>query len=366
MRDLWIHENDLIVATHGRSYWVLDNIASLRQMNGDASPAVRLFQPAPAIRVQRNTNTDTPLPPDEPMGENPPTGAGIDYYLAKPASGLVLLEGLDASGKRVRRYSSDDARERTQSEVEKEMITAYWLGASVSLSSAEGVHRWIWDLNSAPPLATEHEYPISATPHDTPRFPLGPAVVPGQYSVRLTVDGKSMTSPLTVKMDPRVRVSSEGLEQQFQLATELSAMLSASSEAVLQAKSLRAQLKTLSAQATGSLKEAISQLDAKLQQLADGPDKPPAGASPPPALGSINDDTATLYGLVNGADAAPTPPMVTATRKTSYSFAPLMKTWDAVNATDIAALNRQLSEAKLKTLDLKIDSSNTESPSNEE
>src|SRR5260370_19949716 len=369
MRDLWIHENDLIVATHGRSFWVLDNIASLRQMNGDASPAVRLFQPAPAIRVQRNTNTDTPLPPDEPMGENPPTGAVIDYYLAKPASGLVLLEVLDASGKLVRRHSSDDARERTAAEVEEEMIRAYWLRPPVSLSSAEGVHRWIWDLNSAPPLATEHEYPISATPHDTPRFPLGPTVVPGEYSVRLTVDGKSMTSLLTVKMDPRVRVSSEDLEQQFQLSTELSALLSASSEAVLHAKSLRARLQSLSSQPTGSLtgslKEAISQLDTKLQQLAHGPDKPPAGASPPPALGSINDDTATLYGLVNGADAAPTPAMVTATRKIADSFAPLMKTWDAVKATDIAALNRQLSDAKLKTLDLKVDSSNTESPSNE-
>ena len=357
MRDLWIHENDLIVATHGRSFWVLDNIASLRQMNDAASPAVRLFQPAPAIRVQRNTNTDTPLPPDEPMGENPPTGAVIDYYLAKPASGPVQLEVLDAGGKLVRLYSSDDAPERTAAEVEKEMIPAYWLRQAVSLSSAEGMHRWVWDLNYAPPLATEHEYPISATPHNTPRFPLGPTVVPGEYSVRLTVDGKSMTSLLTVKMDPRVKVSTEELQQQFQLATELSAMLSASSEAVQQAKSLRAQLKTLSAQATGNLKEAISQLDAKLQQLADGPDKPPAGAAPPPALGSINDDTATLYGLVNGADAAPTPAMVTATRKIAGDFTPLMKTWDAVKATDIVALNRQLSEAKLKTLDLKTDSS---------
>src|SRR5260370_33560172 len=226
MRDLWIHENDLIVATHGRSFWVLDNIASLRQMNGDASPAVRLFQPAPAIRVQRNTNTDTPLPPDEPMGENPPTGAVIDYYLAKPASGPVLLEVLDASGKLVRRYSSADAPQRVTAELEREMIPAYWLRQPVSLSGTEGLHRWVWDLNYAPPLAVEHEYPISAVPHDTPRFPLGPTVVPGQYTVRLTVDGKSMASPVAVKMDPRVRVAVEELEQQLLLATELSSMLS--------------------------------------------------------------------------------------------------------------------------------------------
>src|SRR5260370_14152494 len=150
------------------------------------------------------------------MGENPPTGAVIDYYLAKPASGPVLLEVLDASGKLVRRHSSDDAPERTAAEVEKEMIPAYWLRPHVSLSSAEGVHRWIWDLNYAPPLATEHEYPISPTPHDTPRFPLAPTVVPGEYSVRLTAAGNSMTSLLTVKMDPRVRLSSQDLDEQIQ------------------------------------------------------------------------------------------------------------------------------------------------------
>ncbi|HTC94545.1 MAG TPA: hypothetical protein VK699_13985 [Terriglobales bacterium] len=357
MRDLWIHENDLIVATHGRSFWVLDNIASLRQMNDASSSSVRLFQPAPAIRVRRNTNTDTPLPPDEPMGENPPTGAIIDYYLAKTASGPVLLEIFDANGKLVRRHSSDDAPERTAAELEKEMIPAYWLRPYVALSGAEGMHRWVWDLNYPPPLATEHEYPISATPHDTPRFPLGPTAVPGQYTVRLTVDGKVMTAPLTVKMDPRVHITAGELQQQFQLATELSSMLSASSEAVLLVKSLRAQLKALSMQAPVNLKEAIAQLDTKLQQLTDGPEKPLSGAVPPPAWGSVNDDVATLYGLVNGADAAPTAALVTATRKTASDFDPLMKSWEAVKAADIPALNRQLSEAKLKTLDLKVDSS---------
>ena len=213
-------------------------------------------------------------------------------------------------------------------------------------------------MNYAPPLAVQHEYPISAVPHDTPRFPLGPTVVPGGYTIRLTVDGKSMTSLVAVKMDPRIRVPIEELEQQFQLATELSSMLAVSSEAVLQVRSLRAQLKTLSSQATGSLKEAISQLDAKLQQLADGPDKPPEGAVPPAALGNINGDIATLYGLVNGADAAPTLAIVTTTRKIAGNFNPLMKTWEAHKAKDIPAMNRQLSDASLKTLDLKVDSSN--------
>src|SRR5260370_23274094 len=118
------------------------------------------------------------------MGENPPTGAVIDYYLAKPASGPLLLEVLDASGKLVRRYSSDDAPERTAVEVEKEMIPSYWLRQPVSLSSAEVVHRWIWYLNYAPPLATEHTYPHSATPPYTPTFPRWPAVVPQPYSFR--------------------------------------------------------------------------------------------------------------------------------------------------------------------------------------
>ena len=128
MRDLWIHENDLIVATHGRSFWILDDITPLRQIGSELTNAsATLFQPAQAYRVRRDTNTDTPLPPDEPAGENPPDGAVLDYFLAKPADGPVTLEILDSRGLVVRKYSSADQPERTPQQLEKELIPLNWL-----------------------------------------------------------------------------------------------------------------------------------------------------------------------------------------------------------------------------------------------
>src|SRR6185437_1255998 len=195
MRVLWVHDNDLVVATHGRSFWILDDIAPLRQINTETAEAdVHLFQTAPAYRVRRDNNTDTPLPADEPAGENPPDGALLDYYLNAPASGAVTLEILDSHGKLVRRYSSTDRPDRSPEELQKEMIPAYWLKPFASLSTTAGMHRWVWDLRYAPPTTTQHEYPISAIPYRTPRYPLGPLVLPGSYTVRLTADGKTQTA----------------------------------------------------------------------------------------------------------------------------------------------------------------------------
>src|SRR5262249_13409468 len=118
MRDLWIHDHDLIVGTHGRSFWILDDMSLLRQLNsGVVAENMHLFSPSPAYRIRRSTNTDTPLPVDEPAGENPPDGAVIDYFLAKPAAGVVSLEIFDAQGRLVRRYSSQDRPERSDEEL---------------------------------------------------------------------------------------------------------------------------------------------------------------------------------------------------------------------------------------------------------
>src|SRR5437868_7233361 len=117
MRDLWINDDDLIVATHGRSFWILDDISPLRQLSETALGSDTVFKPAAAYRVRRSTNTDTPIPPDEPLAENPPHGALIDYFLAHDASSPVTLEILDAQGKVVRRYSSDDPPSITPAEL---------------------------------------------------------------------------------------------------------------------------------------------------------------------------------------------------------------------------------------------------------
>src|SRR4029077_20726055 len=139
MRDLWIHENDLIVATHGRAFWILDDITPLRQLaDSVAKSDAYLFKPEPAYRVRRSTYSDTPIPPDEPMGENPPDGAVLDYFLGQTPSGKVTLDILDAQGKLVRRYSSSDQPEVTQQELESQLIPLYWIRMPKNLSTSAG------------------------------------------------------------------------------------------------------------------------------------------------------------------------------------------------------------------------------------
>ncbi|HEX7840546.1 MAG TPA: hypothetical protein VF469_23870, partial [Kofleriaceae bacterium] len=171
VRDIVVHDSDLIVATHGRGFWIMDDITPLRQVA--AAMPDTLFKPAAAYRFPRSLYTDTPIPPDEPLAENPPTGAVIDYHLAEPAQGPVTLEITDARGKHVRGYASTDPPDLTQAELAKQLIPSYWVRPHRSLGTAAGGHRWVWDLRGDRPLAMSYQYPISAVPHDTPRTPLG-------------------------------------------------------------------------------------------------------------------------------------------------------------------------------------------------
>jgi photosystem II stability/assembly factor-like uncharacterized protein len=218
MRDLIVKDNDVVVATHGRSFWILDDIAPLRQMAFEGAPRTALYKPSPAWRVRWNRWPDTPLPPDEPTGDNPPDGAIIDYSLDASSSTPVVLEILDASGQLVRRYSSTDPIELMLSGTN---VPSYWVRQQQRLLTTAGVHRFVWDLHYAPPAGVEFEYPISAVPHNTVKEPHGPWVLPGSYSLRLMVNGKSYSQPLTVKMDPRVPTSASGLALQFTLSKQL-------------------------------------------------------------------------------------------------------------------------------------------------
>src|SRR5207248_10532580 len=159
VRDLIIKGDDLAIATHGRGFWILDNITPLRQWSKD--PKTVLFKPQPALRVRWNLNTDTPLPPDEPVGKNPPDGAMIDYYLPR-GGGPVALEILDRSGTVVRRFSSADTVPPRDSGLN---IPDWWMRPSPILGSGAGMHRFVWDLHYPPPAALRHEYPIAAVYH---------------------------------------------------------------------------------------------------------------------------------------------------------------------------------------------------------
>jgi photosystem II stability/assembly factor-like uncharacterized protein len=198
MRDLAIHENDLIVATHGRGFWVLDDISPLRQINHQVvNSDAFLFRPAEAINFPPGSEDGTPQPRDEPLAENPPYGAFIYYYLKSAASGPVTVEILDPAGETIRRYSSQDVTPPVNPDTLS--IPAFWIRTPATLSGAAGMHRWVWDLKPTPPADRG-----SRGGGGGGFFRSGEArVLPGAYTVKLTVNDKSYTEPLTVKMDPR-------------------------------------------------------------------------------------------------------------------------------------------------------------------
>jgi photosystem II stability/assembly factor-like uncharacterized protein len=222
IRDLTIYDDDLVAATHGRSFWILDDITPLRQMTAAvAASDTHLFQPQTAMRVRWNKNTDTPLPPDEPAGQNPPDGA-IFYYYLKKAADPVVLDVLDAVGKLVRHYSSAAPPEPAENDL---TYPSYWIRPPQLPSAAPGMHRFVWDLRYTSPDALRHDYPMTAVYHNTPREPRGPIALPGEYTVKLTVNGTSFTQPLTLKMDPRIKTPPADLKRQFDLAMTVVQMM---------------------------------------------------------------------------------------------------------------------------------------------
>jgi len=210
VRDLVVHHDDLVIGTHGRSFWILDGIGMLRALPAVAG-APLLIAPPPAYEVERSLNTDTPLPPEEVAGQNPPDGALLDYWLPAAAQ-RVALELRDASGKVVRAFASDDAVALPKPEALTVMVE--WARTPQRVATTAGAHRFVWDLRGPRPareqgqpgpgfVDDEDSLPISAIWHDTPYSRQGAWVPPGQYTVRLTVDGTTLEQQLDVRVDPR-------------------------------------------------------------------------------------------------------------------------------------------------------------------
>jgi hypothetical protein len=220
VRDLVIKDADVVIGTHGRGFWILDDISPLRQITPDVARASSyLFRPAPAWRFRWNKNTDTPLPPDEPTAPNPPDGVTISYLLGAAITGPVTLEIIDVeSGETIRRYSSEDEPEPF---IEGRNTPDYWLRPDQRLAATPGLHRFTWDLRFAPPPTDRPTYPISAVPGNTPRVPHGLWVRPGTYQVRLTAADQTLRQAVIVRMDPRVQTSMADLERQFTLSRSL-------------------------------------------------------------------------------------------------------------------------------------------------
>ncbi len=358
MRDLVIHGNDLIVGTHGRSFWILDDITPLRQMTAETAAGVHLFRPETAWRFRRDRNTDTPLPPEVPAGKNPPDGAIIDYYLKDAAPVPVTLEILDARGEVVRRYSSTDAPIDMASTAKENPIPMYWVLQPQILSAAAGMHRFVWDLHYAPPDALDHEYPISAIPHATPLEPRGVRALPGSYSLKLTVGGKSWTQPLMVKMDPRIKAPPEELAAQFAMESDAARGMNESFAALKSVRSLRAQLKERAEKAgRGPLGDEIAALDKKVEGLEGAKQQtffgqPPTGKEKE-NLSTLNQHFGALLGIADSCDCAPTAQARTLQRELDASLRALPAEWKQIQGTDVAELNKRLAAAGLPAIVLK-------------
>jgi hypothetical protein len=209
------------------------------------------------------------------------------------------------------------------------------------------MHRWVWDLHYPSPTVSHHEYPIAAVPYDTPRSPLGPLALPGEYSVRLTVNGHTSTALLTVKMDPRVNTPPAGIEQQFTLEMRLASGLTGISGAVAEAKSVLDQIHKIGNQPKGELAESIKALEQKVTTILRGSTPEVSGAPPEPTLTREATAVGALYGGIGQADAAPTVAQVKAVADTERDLAAVMKRWEEIKQSDIPALNRQLKKANL-------------------
>jgi photosystem II stability/assembly factor-like uncharacterized protein len=358
MRDLNIHGDDLIVATHGRSFWILDDISPLRQLSEQITKSdVHVFEPQEAIRVRWNRNPDTPLPPEVPAGQNPPDGAIIDYYLAAATSQPVVLEIMDADHHLVRRYSSTDKPEPLAKIAAENPIPMYWVRPPQVLSGAAGMHRFVWDMRYAPPDSLTHEYPISAVVHNTPRYPLGAWALPGTYSVQLTLNGKKLPlAMLVVKMDPRITASPEALQKQFEMETGAVEGMNESFEALALVQSVRAQLKELTAKAGNNpIALAIAALDKQAAELEGAAQSSFFGLAPgakqPENFSTLNQHFGSILAVADSADAAPTTQATAVFKELQDALNQLKARWTKIRQQDIPSLNSELKKVGLAPVD---------------
>jgi hypothetical protein len=299
-----------------------------------------LFKPQTALRVRANMNTDTPLPPDEPAGENPPNGAMIDYILSKDASGPVTIEIKDGKGQLVRKYSSTD--KPVEANPKRLRIPSYWIRPRQSVSTKTGMHRFLWDMHYTPIAGVEPEFPISASYRNTAPRATSPWVAPGDYTVTLTVDGKTFTKPLTVAMDPRVKASSADLQGQFDLSWRLYQLRLTLAPMGEKFEDIAEELTKLKARAA-ERPDVTQRLEAFAQTLMKfGPPHPRPGA--PPSL-FVLDSTMHLFDDIQDADAAPTVATKAAIEDLEAKVGATMDAWRKLLESDLPALNQQLKQA---------------------
>jgi photosystem II stability/assembly factor-like uncharacterized protein len=303
VRDITIHGDDLVIATHGRGFYVLDDIVPLRALAGNASPGIHLYPQAAAYRVNEPNFTGTPMPKDEPLSANPPLGAMIDYALPATVTGPVQIAIYDERGALVGRFSSTDPVKPM--DLSKLPVAPEWVVSPRPPATGPGHHRFVWDLHYAKPAGLKDE-----------NTPAGVWAPPGRYTVELTTGGQALRQPLTVLPDPRVRVSQADFDSEFHLAKQVEAQRVRVRAILEHARDLKTGLGKLKGQADADA--MLAQLDQFLGESA-----PIGGTSAPMTLTSISEWLDSLAQAVDGADGAPTPDNL-------RSYAALVAALDAI------------------------------------
>lgn len=328
-RDAVIKGNDLVVTTYGRGFWVLDDISPLRQVSAAlASEPAHLFKPGAAVRVRRNVGADTPFPPEVPHALNPPDGVIIDYWLAQVPQRDITLDVVDAAGNVVRHMTS--APGTPVPEAARPPHPNFWVAPPFSLPKNAGSNRTNWDLRYDPPNAFSHSFEINANPGQTPPSPEGPLVVPGTYTLRLNVDGRSYTQTVAVTNDPRSPATAAALAAQHALQVKIWQGMQASYAGYELVNGVR---ETLRADAAAANAQLLAQLDTIAGLDAFRGRGRGGGGNAPPSFRGVNAAFAQQLNAQENADAAPTAADLAAYASTCQELSKVASSWQRVAVT---------------------------------
>lgn len=344
IHDLAIKDNDLIVATHGRSFWVLDDITPLRQINAStAGEDAHLYEPAPAVRFRGPGFT---LPSSFPVGSNPPSGIIVDYYLKAAPKEQVTLEILDSHGKLMRKFSSKKPAEGPSPEEEEFGFSR----PSEALPAEAGLNRFVWNLRTEAPASVPGTFGWGGRPS-------GVIVAPGSYQLKLTVAGKASTANVELSKDPRISATQADLEKQAEFATRIRDRVGAGDETVNQIRSVRSQLDALKKRlaADPSAKPVIEAADALTKKMNAIEEKiiQPKSKSGEDALNfpiQVADQLTDLQGTVESADTAPTASTLVVFDELNSRLDLQLTAWKSLQSGDLAALNALIQKSSIPTI----------------
>jgi photosystem II stability/assembly factor-like uncharacterized protein len=343
VRDIEVHGDDLVIATHGRGFWILDDIAPLRQATEAAGPAW-LYRPSTAYRVRGDVWEGTPLPKDEPMAKNPPSGAFVDYVLQQTPRDPVVLEILDGAGELVRRYSSADAQ--AAFDPARTIVAPEWFRTRPRVASTPGMHRFVWTLRYPLPSALGGANVFGN--EDTTKLKDGLWAPPGRYTVALVVDGKRLTQPLTVAPDPRVGIAPEAYREQFELGRQVERLRARVTVGMRETIALTGRLAERRKNASGDVAVRMAELEAKAWDLAGS--APAANryngwwrrAKSEATWRFVAEALDRLSAAVEAADAAPSPDARAGVAQLEPRVGVVEQAWSSLKAGDLARLDAEL------------------------